>query len=106
MLDDVRNKDEGLWERLTASLRVGLQGSTILVTTCSESAASMVKTVSSYYHLKHLGEQHIRSLFRTCALGNEYLTADTKFVSIGKEISEKAGGHTFSCEDAWRMLKR
>lgn len=89
VLDDVRNEDEDLWKSLMAPLMVGLQGSTILVTTCSESVASMVKTVSSYYHLKHLGEQHIWSLFQTCAFSNEYLVADTKLVSIEKEISKK-----------------
>lgn len=48
ILDDVWNEDRIKWVELRDLIQVGAKGSKILMTTCSNSVASMMETVSSH----------------------------------------------------------
>ncbi|XP_059440483.1 putative disease resistance RPP13-like protein 1 [Corylus avellana] len=62
VFDDVWNENYVDWEILSNPLKSGAQGSTIIVTTCNDGVASIMRAVSTH-RLKTLLEEHCWSLF-------------------------------------------
>ncbi|KAL4370669.1 hypothetical protein AHAS_Ahas06G0088900 [Arachis hypogaea] len=92
VLDDVWNEDRVKWVELQHLISVGAQGSKVIVTTRSQSIASMMGTVANPYHLKGLSPKDSLRLFVRWAFkeGEEGKYPD--LIEIGREILKKCKG--------------
>ncbi|KAJ1415632.1 Winged helix-like DNA-binding domain superfamily [Sesbania bispinosa] len=90
-LDDIWNDDRAKWIELKDLIKVGAIGSKILVTTRSNSIASMMGTVDSYV-LKGLSPENCLSLFVKWAFKEGEEKKYPILVEIGKEIVGKCQG--------------
>ena len=79
------------WSDLQAPLRDGAPGSVILVTTCDENVASVMRTASSHY-LTKLGEEDSWSLFADISFENMTPDSRQKLELIGRRIIETCKG--------------
>ncbi|XP_027352813.1 disease resistance protein RGA2-like [Abrus precatorius] len=91
VLDDIWNDDYAKWVELKSLINVGAVGSKILVTTRSNSIASMMGTVSSYV-LEGLSLEHCLCLFVKWAFKEGEEKKHPNLVEIGKEIVKKCRG--------------
>ncbi|KAK2416871.1 putative disease resistance protein RGA3 [Trifolium repens] len=91
VLDDVWNDDRAKWLELKDLIKVGALGSKILVTTRSNSIASMMGDVSSYV-LEGLSPKDCLSLFVKWAFKDGEEKKYPNLVEIGKEILKKCQG--------------
>ncbi|GMY17489.1 putative disease resistance protein RGA3 isoform X1 [Fagus crenata] len=90
VLDDVWNEDHNEWDNLRISLRSGMEGSKIIVTTRSEKVASIMGT--TYIHqLKGLSGDNCWALFKQRAFGHNE-DHHPNLLAIGKQIVKKCGG--------------
>ncbi|KAJ8623719.1 hypothetical protein MRB53_032249 [Persea americana] len=85
VLDGVRNEERYKWNRLKACLKCGAMGSRILVTTRSDTVASITGTLPRH-DLGRLSEEQSWSLFQKLA------KPLPDFLSIGKEMVDRCGG--------------
>ncbi|XXG84867.1 hypothetical protein AAC387_Pa11g0082 [Persea americana] len=85
LLDGVRNEERYKWNRLKACLKCGAMGSRILVTTRSDTVASIMGTLPRH-DLGRLSEEQSWSLFQKLA------KPLPDFLSIGKEMVDRCGG--------------
>ncbi|XP_057720776.1 putative disease resistance protein RGA1 isoform X2 [Arachis stenosperma] len=92
VLDDVWNEDRVKWVELQHLISVGAQGSKVIVTTRSQSIASMMGTVAYSHHLKGLSPKNSLRLFVRWAFkeGEEGKYPD--LIEIGREILKKCKG--------------
>ncbi|XLT61526.1 hypothetical protein HN873_018050 [Arachis hypogaea] len=91
VLDDVWNEDRVKWVELQHLISVGAQGNKVIVTTRSQSIASIMGTVAYSHHLKGLSPKDSLRLFvRWAFKGDEGKYPD--LVMIGREIVEKCKG--------------
>jgi len=91
VLDDVWNDDRAKWIELKDLIKVGVAGSKVLVTTRSNSIASMMGDVPPYL-LKGLSPKNCLSLFVKWAFKEGEETKYPNLVEIGKEIVKKCRG--------------
>ncbi|KAK2353871.1 putative disease resistance protein RGA3 [Trifolium repens] len=91
VLDDIWNEDREKWIELADMIKVGAEESKILVTTRSNSIASMMGNVPSYV-LKGLSQGKCLSLFVKCAFKDGEEEKYSNLVEIGKEIVKKCAG--------------
>jgi len=91
VLDDLWNDDRAKWIELKDLIKVGAVGSKILVTTRSNSIASMVGTVPSYV-LEGLSMENCFSLFVKWAFKEGEGENYPNLMKIGKEIVKKCRG--------------
>ncbi|KAG4915925.1 hypothetical protein JHK87_053482 [Glycine soja] len=91
VLDDIWNDNRAKWIELNDLIKVGAVGSKILVTTRSNSIASMVGTVPSYV-LEGLSVENCLSLFVKWAFKEGEEKKNPNLVDIGKEIVKKCQG--------------
>ncbi|CAJ2672399.1 unnamed protein product [Trifolium pratense] len=91
VLDDIWNDDRTKWIELSDLINVGAVESKIIVTTSSNSIASMMGTVPSYV-LKGLSPENCLSLFVKWAFKNGEEEKYSNLVEIGKEIVRKCAG--------------
>ncbi|KAG5083392.1 hypothetical protein JHK84_053430 [Glycine max] len=91
VLDDIWNDDRAKWIELNDLIKVGAVGSKILVTTRSDSIASMVGTVPSYV-LEGLSVENCLSLFVKWAFKEGEEKKYPNLVDIGKEMVKKCQG--------------
>ncbi|KAJ1376881.1 Virus X resistance protein-like, coiled-coil domain [Sesbania bispinosa] len=91
VLDDIWNDDRAKWIGLKDLIKVGAIGSKILVTTRSNSIASMMGTVDPYV-LKGLSSENCLSLFVKWAFKEGEEEKYPNLVEIGKEIVGKCQG--------------
>ncbi|KAJ1430008.1 Virus X resistance protein-like, coiled-coil domain [Sesbania bispinosa] len=91
VLDDIWNDDRAKWLELKDLIKVGATGSKILVTTRSNSIASMMGTVDPYV-LKGLSPNNCLSLFVKWAFKEGEEKRYPILVEIGKEIVGKCQG--------------
>ncbi|XVE60655.1 hypothetical protein DITRI_Ditri05aG0145700 [Diplodiscus trichospermus] len=90
VLDDVWNEDDSEWEKLRMSLRSGVEGSRIIVTTRSKKVALIMG--STYTHeLEGLSDDDCWALFKQRAFGNNEKEHQNLF-PIGRQIVKKCGG--------------
>ncbi|CAO2838975.1 unnamed protein product [Amaranthus hypochondriacus] len=86
VFDDLWNEDYAKWKELEKFLRMGREGSKIVVTTRSEKTASSIE--SKHVHkLKGLSEEDSWSLFEMTAFGEG--EKGEELVKIGKNIVKK-----------------
>ncbi|MCI09209.1 disease resistance protein, partial [Trifolium medium] len=91
VLDDVWNEDRAKWLELKDLIKVGASGSKIMVTTRSQSIASMMGDVPSYV-LESLSLEDCLSLFLKWAFKEGDEKKYPNLVEIGKEIVKKCQG--------------
>ena len=91
VLDDVWNDNRAKWMELKDLIKVGEFGSKIIVTTRSNSIASMMGTVPSYV-LEGLSVENCLSLFLKWAFREGEEKEHPNLVDIGKEIVKKCRG--------------
>ena len=91
VLDDIWNDNRAKWIELKDLIKVGAVGSKILVTTRSNSIASMMGTVPSYV-LEGLSMENCYALFNKWAFKEGEEKAYSNLVEIGKEIVKKCRG--------------
>ncbi|PNX75437.1 disease resistance protein rga2-like, partial [Trifolium pratense] len=91
VLDDIWNDDRAKWIELSDLINVGAVESKIIVTTRSNSIASMMGTVPSYV-LEGLSPENCLSLFVKWAFKNGEEEKYSNLVEIGKEIVRKCAG--------------
>ncbi|XP_045793320.1 disease resistance protein RGA2-like isoform X2 [Trifolium pratense] len=91
VLDDIWNDDRAKWIELTDLINVGAAESKIIVTTRSNSIASMMGTVSPYV-LEGLSLDNCLSLFVKWAFKDGDEEKYSNLVEIGKEIVKKCAG--------------
>ncbi|XVF64952.1 hypothetical protein PTKIN_Ptkin09bG0208000 [Pterospermum kingtungense] len=90
VLDDVWNEEDCEWEKLRTSLRSGVEGSRIIVTTRSTKVALIMESV--YIHqLESLPDDDCWTLFKQRAFGNNEEEHQNLF-PIGMQIVKKCGG--------------
>ncbi|KAJ9687388.1 hypothetical protein PVL29_016038 [Vitis rotundifolia] len=91
VLDDVWNENYNNWDRLRTPLKVGSNGSKIIVTTHSENVALVMRSV----HTHRLGQLPFEDcwwLFAKHAFENGDPSAHPYLEAIGKEIVKKCQG--------------
>lgn len=98
VLDDVWNDELGKWIELRDLLVGGSKGSKILVTTRSQSVASIMGTVPSYT-LKGLSQKDCLSLFVRWAFKEREDKKFPNLLKIGEDIVKKCNGVPFGSED-------
>ncbi|KAK7378165.1 hypothetical protein VNO80_03602 [Phaseolus coccineus] len=91
VLDDIWNEDRVKWVELWNLIQVSAAGSKILVTTRSNSIASMMGTVPSHI-LEGLSEEDSLSLFVKWAFKKGEEENHPHLVNIGREIVKKCRG--------------
>ncbi|CAJ2671461.1 unnamed protein product [Trifolium pratense] len=91
VLDDIWNDDRTKWIELADMIRVGAGESKIIVTTRSNSIASMMGNVPSYL-LEGLSQKNCLSLFVKCAFKDGEEEKYSNLVETGKEIVKKCAG--------------
>ncbi|XP_058740376.1 putative disease resistance protein RGA3 [Vicia villosa] len=91
VLDDVWNDDRAKWIELIDLIKVGATGSKIIVTTRSNSIASMTGTLPSYV-LEGLSQDDCLSLFLKWAFKEGEVIKHQGLVEIGTEIVKKCAG--------------
>ncbi|KAJ9186899.1 hypothetical protein P3X46_002419 [Hevea brasiliensis] len=90
VLDDVWNEDDNEWDKLRTSLKGGVEGSTVIVTTRSEKVALIMGT--SYIHyLQGLSDKDCWALFEKRAFGRD-ADKHRRLFPIGKQIVKKCEG--------------
>jgi len=91
VLDDIWNDDRAKWIELLDLIKVGAEESKVIVTTRSNSIASMMGTVPSYI-LEGLSQEDCLSLFVKWAFKDGEEEKYPNLVEIGKEIVKKCAG--------------
>ncbi|QHN84485.1 Putative disease resistance protein [Arachis hypogaea] len=92
VLDDVWNEDRVKWVELQDLISVGAQGSKVIVTTRSQSIASMMGTVACSHNLESLSPEDSLRLFVRWAFKEGEEEKYPELIRIGREIVEKCKG--------------
>ncbi|XP_021904876.1 putative disease resistance protein RGA3 [Carica papaya] len=93
VMDDVWNEDSLKWACLEHSLKCGLQGSKILVTTRKESVANIMGSRSTHmYFLEKLSEEECWSVFSNIAFFGRTDEECKHLEDIGRKIARKCNG--------------
>ncbi|KAI9127433.1 hypothetical protein K1719_001992 [Acacia pycnantha] len=92
ILDDVWSDKYTDWDALKNLLHNGVEGCKILVTTRLQRVGLMVKTISSFYHLKVLSDKDCLSIFAAHAFHLKDSTMDSCLEKIGRDVANKCKG--------------
>ncbi|XP_026438647.1 disease resistance protein RGA2-like isoform X2 [Papaver somniferum] len=93
VLDDLWNEDPIEWNKLKSVLDCcGSVGSKIIVTTRSQTVASVVQGLIPPYNLNVLSEAECWSIIKNRAFSPGGASATTTMEIIGKQIAKKCGG--------------
>ncbi|XP_062173760.1 putative disease resistance RPP13-like protein 1 [Alnus glutinosa] len=104
VLDDVWNENYADWELLSSPFKSGAIGSTIIVTTRSDSVATIMRTVPTY-RLKQLLEEDCWSLFAKHAFHDYNSDARPKLEVIGRQIAKKCKGLPLAAKTIGGLLR-
>ncbi|XP_022768539.1 putative disease resistance protein RGA4 [Durio zibethinus] len=103
VLDDVWNEDDSEWEKLMMSMRSGVEGSSIIVTTRSKKVALMMG--SAYIHqLEGLTDNDCWALFKQRAFGNNE-EDHQNLIPIGRQIVRKCGGVPLAAKTLGSLMR-
>ncbi|KAK4608591.1 hypothetical protein RGQ29_002125 [Quercus rubra] len=91
ILDDVWNEKYDDWELLSIPFKYGTSGSRIIVTTCNESVASIMRPIQ-IFHLNKLSKEDCWLLFANHAFENGKSDAYPELKRIGEEFIKKCDG--------------
>ncbi|KAH0741423.1 hypothetical protein KY290_034466 [Solanum tuberosum] len=103
VLDDVWNEDQQKWDNLTAVLKVGASGASVLTTTRPKKVGSIMRTLQPY-NLSNLSQEDCWLLFMQRAFGQEK-EINPNLVPIGKEIVKKCGGVPLAAKTLGAILR-
>ncbi|KAL1312416.1 putative disease resistance protein RGA1 [Arachis hypogaea] len=92
VLDDVWNEDRVKWVEMRDLISVGAKGSKVIVTTRSQSIASMMGTVTYSHHLESLSPGDSLHLFVRWAFKEGEEEKYPELIRIAREIVEKCKG--------------
>ncbi|KAI9127425.1 hypothetical protein K1719_001984 [Acacia pycnantha] len=92
VLDDVWNDKYTDWVALKNLLHNRVEGCKILVTTRLQRVGLMVKTISSFYHLRVLPDEDCLSIFAAHAFHLKDSTMDSCLAKIGRDVANKCKG--------------
>ncbi|XP_062173765.1 putative disease resistance protein At3g14460 [Alnus glutinosa] len=104
VLDDVWNENYAYWELLSSPFKSNTIGSTIIVTTRSDSVASIMRTVPTD-RLKPLLEEDCWSLFANHAFHDYNSDARPKLEVIGRQIVKKCKGLPLAAKTIGGLLR-
>jgi hypothetical protein len=104
VLDDVWNENYADWELLSSPFKSNTIGSTIIVTTRSDSVASIMRTVP-IDRLKPLLEEDCWSLFANHAFHDYNSDARPKLEVIGRQIVKKCKGLPLAAKTIGGLLR-
>nr|XP_023904417.1 putative disease resistance protein RGA3 [Quercus suber] len=93
ILDDVWNEDRVKWDTLRSSL-LGINssaGSNIIVTTCSDRVAKIMKTIHQH-HMEKLSDDECWSIIKKRVSTNERIPLSQDQEDIGREIAKRCQG--------------
>jgi len=102
ILDDVWNENSANWERLSTPFKFGAPGSVVIVTTRTDDAASIMRTVPTH-RLKTLLEEDCWSLFAKHAFGNSDTRPELEV--IGRKIVKKCEGLPLAAKTIGGLLQ-
>ncbi|MBA0777173.1 hypothetical protein Gotri_005227 [Gossypium trilobum] len=103
VLDDVWNEDDVEWEKLRMSLRNGVEGSRIVVTTRSKKVALIMESVYTH-QLEGLSDDDCWGLFKQRAFGSNGKEHHNLF-PIGKQIVKKCGGVPLAAKTLGSLMR-
>ncbi|CAN6561979.1 unnamed protein product [Malus baccata var. baccata] len=103
VLDDIWPENYNDWSVLQAPFTYGARGSKVIVTTRSESVASIVRTVPIHF-LKPLSDDDCWQLLATHAFRNENTSAHPDLEEIGKKIARKCNGLPLAAKTLGALL--
>ncbi|KAL4304859.1 hypothetical protein AHAS_Ahas16G0020400 [Arachis hypogaea] len=101
VLDDVWNEDRVKWVEMRDLISVGAQGSKVIVTTRSQSIASMMGTVTYSHHLESLSPGDSLHLFVRWAFKEGEEEKYPELIRIAREIVEKCKGVPLAVASLW-----
>ncbi|XP_068331097.1 putative disease resistance protein RGA4 isoform X2 [Pyrus communis] len=104
VLDDVWNNDLEKWLSLKCLLMGGGKGSRILITTRSETVATISDTAKPYT-LRGLNEEHSLSLFKKMAFKDGKEPENSTIKAIGMEVARKCQGVPLAIRTMGGMLR-
>ncbi|KAJ6856122.1 disease resistance protein RGA3 [Populus alba x Populus x berolinensis] len=106
VLDDVWNEDSTKWEKLKESLKCGLSGSRILVTTRNRNVANCMGSSSTdILELGLLSTDECWSLFSQLAFFDENSRERGNLEDIGKQIAAKCKGLPLAVKSLGSLLR-
>ncbi|KAA3476589.1 disease resistance protein RGA2-like [Gossypium australe] len=103
VLDDVWNEDDGEWENLWMSLRNGVEGSRVVVTTRNKKVALIMESVYTH-QLEGLSDDDCWGLFKQRAFGSNGKEHHNLF-PIGKQIVKKCGGVPLAAKTLGSLMR-
>ncbi|KAM0892507.1 hypothetical protein ACQ4PT_025726 [Festuca glaucescens] len=103
ILDDVWPNANQEWQRFSAPLRYGRQGSMILVTTRSLKVADLVGTIEPV-KLKGLPTDIVWEFFKKCAFSKEQPESYPKLQDIGQSIASRLCGSPLAAKTLGGLL--
>ncbi|XP_024017732.1 putative disease resistance protein RGA4 [Morus notabilis] len=106
VLDDVWNENSDLWEKLETFLKLGAQGSKVLITTRSIRVAEIVHSTKTYM-LSGLDKDKSRALFERVAFRgiNKSNSQYHGLVEVGRDIVDKCKGVPLAIKTIGRLLE-
>ncbi|KAJ9136044.1 hypothetical protein P3X46_033158 [Hevea brasiliensis] len=104
VLDDVWSDNHEKWDILQRPLKVGAQGSKMVVTARNESVALAVSTYPTY-HLKKLNDEDCLHLLAQYALNADNFGTYPDLEAIGGEIARKCGGLPLAAKTVGGVLR-
>ncbi|KAJ8648684.1 hypothetical protein MRB53_001707 [Persea americana] len=104
VLDDVWSVSSNEWDVLRQPLKVGANGSKIIITTRSEEVSKNMGTVPSY-SLIGLCDEDCWSLFKRCTAIEGRLGENANLDDIGREIVKKCGGLPLAIKAVGSLLR-
>ncbi|XP_024017733.1 putative disease resistance protein RGA3 [Morus notabilis] len=106
VLDDVWNENSDKWEKLETFLKIGAQGSKVLITTRSIRVAEIVHSTKTYM-LSGLDKDKSRALFERVAFRgiNKSNSQYHGLVEVGRDIVDKCKGVPLAIKTIGRLLE-
>ncbi|XVE95128.1 hypothetical protein REPUB_Repub02eG0069700 [Reevesia pubescens] len=103
VLDDVWNKDIDEWDKLKSLLKLGAEGSKVIVTTRSAKVAAIMGTMS-FHHLKGLSQDDCWTLFKKRAFAHDQHDYPN-LLPIGKQIVQKCEGVPLAAKTLGSLMR-
>ncbi|KAF2300061.1 hypothetical protein GH714_007825 [Hevea brasiliensis] len=104
VLDDVWNKNYGLWEALKPPFLAGASGSRIILTTREINVARMIGP-SKHYNLEPLSDDECWSVFAKHAFESRNIRPHANLESIREKIVKKCGGLPLAARTLGGLLR-
>jgi len=105
VMDDVWDYEVEKWHKLSSLLKVGKEGSKIMVTTGLMEVAEIVATIPNPHALKGLSEEESFALFSKIAFASGQEHKDLEAIYIGREIVKKCANVPLAIRSLGSLLR-